>query len=300
MKWQENNNFNTKELMHTKLTIVEQYKKYLNAISKDNGSSIPSLFKKFYDFLGKEHNEGLDFDFYFHILRNSIKCAIKQIENKKVYLKKLSADWDDSSVKQCYKLINLLEQNAKNDDGDSYLVNFNRLSNLLFLETEDPCTMLFMCTCFSRTEEGNTFFNCRSYEVSQLIKASSEEEIEEILEDINQKLEGNKKPSPSLRFSCQMDLPREELFKLFTPTSMEEQEEMYGKLEEMATNGEISYNDYSYVKEILLNKCKHYFETKDFSTHQGNVTEPFTLQVYDGEKMLQELEEEEAEAAITE
>ncbi len=274
--------------MNTKFTIVQQYKKYCNAVLSNDGRGIPSLFKKFDDFLEKEFQDGMDFELWYLMKRRSINFTLHQIFEKQVFLNKLTLDWDTSAVQECYKLIGILKRCDESDDENSWRICFARLAKL-FQDTEDPCTKLYLYNCYYQTIEGKKFFNDGKKKFNSILKAQSEEEIEELLKKPNVE----RKQLASERFACLVDMPKEELFKLFTPTSMEEQEEMYDKLEEMATNGEISYNDYTYVKDILLGKTKQYF-----STHQGNVTEPFKLQVYDGEKMLQELDEEEAEKPI--
>lgn len=275
--------------MNTKLTIVQQYKKYCDAVQSNSGSGIPSLFKKFEDFLEKEFQDGMDYELWYLMKRRSISFTLHQIFDKQVYLNKLSLDWDSSAVQECYKLIGNLKKYDESDDENSWRICFARLVKL-FQDTEDPCTKLYIYTCYYKSIEGKKFFNDGKDKFKKILEAQSEEEIEELLKKPNVE----RKQLASERFACLVDIPKVELFKLFTPKSIEEQDENYEKLEEMATNGEISYNDYSYVKDILLGKPKQFF-----STHQGNVTEPFTLQVYDGEKMLQELDEEEAEAAIT-
>lgn len=285
--------------MKAKTTILQQYRKYLEAIKNCDKAQVATNYAKFIDFIDKECKEE-DYDFWLLIYINCVYMTLKQIRARNVFLKEISEDWNPSYVDKCYKLIGKVCE--KREEGeDDYKVCLGNLF-IFILEQSDPSMQLYMHMLHENSIDGKSFYKKDSFILKKLHKAESDEEIDRILQESKEI-----PPStlhPSARFSCTTPLSKVEvLFKEFNPQTLEEAEECYSKLEDWATEGRICYDDYLYVKDILLSRNPKKYECiaqikleKEQAAKNPKNKKTFPFQVMDGnawEREYDRMEEEE-------
>ena len=168
--------------MITKLTLVQQYSKYLDAISKDNGKQIPTYFKKFTSFLRKNCE---DKELQVLLELDSIGKTLVQVKKKDIRLKELAENWSRTSIEEFYRILKILNQLVRSDEGntDTYRVNFGKLVALLNKQ-KDPCVILYMYLCHSNSIDGERLYTNKDDRemVRRLMGASTEEEIDNLLQ----------------------------------------------------------------------------------------------------------------------
>lgn len=281
--------------MKTKKTILEQYTKYLQLINECKKEELPTNFKKFTDFL-KANTDNKRFQGILYL--DCIHKTLVQVSQREVRLKELSQSWSSTAAKKCWEKVNKLNSIRKEEEdtssvsiSDRYKILLGSLFNFMEEQT-DPCLKLYMYMAHeSKDSDGQKLYGSEMLLVDKLLKADSEEEIEALLQPKTEE-----KKDFQTRFVCKIPINKLELFKLFNPKDLVETEECYLKLEEMVNQNEISYDDYCYVRDILLSPRKSYY------TNGGKWEEPTTKlfsgpQIIDG---IQFLEEEELKEACSE
>ena len=247
--------------MKTKTTILQQYRKYLEAIKDCDKTQLTTNYAKLMDFITKECKEE-DYDFWLILYINCVYMTLKQVRARNIFLKEISEDWNPSNVDRFHKLLDKVCA-LREEGGDDYKICLGNLFKLI-LEQSDPSMQLYMHMRHENSIDGRNFYKKDSMLIKKLHQAVSDEEIDRILQ------ESKETPPPtqhtSTRFSCTTPLSKKDyvevLFKEFNPQTLEEAEECYAKLEDWATEGRICYDDYRYVKEILLSRNPKKYECK--------------------------------------
>ena len=244
--------------MIQRLTITQQYAKYLENIKSCDDAQVISNFNKLESFLANLFNtQAEDEELLTHIKLDSINMTLKEIRKRSIKLKNAASYWDSKEIGRFFNLLdkaNAIYNNLKeHQEGSSeeYIAVEGVLINCIN-EQKDPSVKLYMYLKHEDSAEGRNLYKSSSNTAKQLIAASSEEEIDVILQEVNNPQQT--KPNPSTRFKYASSIPKIKLFELFNPQTLEEAEQCYSKLEDMVDNGEINYEDYQYVKDILLSR----------------------------------------------
>lgn len=270
--------------MISKVKFVQTYTKYCDHIKAAEAESILSSYKAMYDYLEKEC---VDDYLMVNLKLGLIWNTLDQIRKKNIFLKDLSESWDSQVTKQCKNIVgHLWNINAENGMTESEKILFGKFCKLSN-EQEDAALQLYMWMLFSNTKNGRTLLERTNEYCNKLKKAQTNEEITAILTHKDEH-----KNDFKARFVCAIPIPKLRLFKMFNPKTLEEAEEGYAKLEEMADQGEICYDDYIYVRDILLSRCPQRY--KWIADHKNDKpTELFDGQYQDVQKALEECEREE-------
>lgn len=225
-----------------KITFVSQYSKYLKVINEAALTELPTLYSKFVKFLDEECE---DSELAAVLKLDSICKTIKAIKKNNFKLKEASVNWNSKVVGSFYDLEKRLSKQDISDD-EFKLLTFKALSTAA--EQSDTALKLYLYQVhYENSSVGRELFESERSRVNMLFQCKDDLEVDAVLK---KNVDAEEKTNE--RFSCTIPTPKTVLYKLFTPSSLEECEACYSKLEAMADKGEISYDDYSYVKEILL------------------------------------------------
>lgn len=164
--------------------VVEQYKKYLQNIRKEE-TNVAESFGKLVNFLDQQcENEKLS----MAIELDGIHKTLKEIRNRGIKLKE-QGDWSKITVNRCYELIKLMNTNFREGNKQAFSINFYKFWDLA---TKQPTNLrLFMHLMhennkYSRDEEDpsvrENLYKSEKERIKALFNASSNEEIEAILE----------------------------------------------------------------------------------------------------------------------
>ena len=170
--------------MRDKQTILEQYQGYLKAIKKCDKKEIPYNFKKFRDFLDQNTD---DDEFFKVVLINTINNTIRQVEAREVKLKEIAKSWSSRAVKNCWELVNKVNEKWKKEIetydmnvSDELKVKTAQLFRLIEEQT-DPSLQLYMYKCFMDTDNGYELFTSEKTNLKQLLEPTHKEELETVL-----------------------------------------------------------------------------------------------------------------------
>lgn len=171
--------------MITKTRIVLAYSRYLDSIKQCDGGEIPSKFGKLTNWLNSNvcnlEEDDKWFDFYWVVLIDSIGKTIAQLKKKEVRLKEVSESWSSIEVKECYRLVKLINQSI-NNNRDQFSVNWARFCKLTS-DTEDIALRLYMYMTYRDSYAGEGFFSQYYRIIPSLFKAETDEEIDKIIQD---------------------------------------------------------------------------------------------------------------------
>lgn len=171
--------------MKTNKTVVEQYKKYLQNIKLEQTDVVGS-FGKLVNFLDQQcGNNKLS----MVIELDAIHKTLKQIRNRGIKLRD-QGEWSKITVNRCYDLIKLMNTNFREGNKQAFTLNFYKFWELA---SKQPTNLrLFMHLVhennkYNRNEEDpsakENLYKSEKEKVNKLFQASTEEEIESILEE---------------------------------------------------------------------------------------------------------------------
>lgn len=163
--------------MITKKTLVQQYEKYLDAIKQDDGNNLVLNFSKFVDLLSRECN---DSKLRSELELACINNALVQVRERNIMLKNLAWKWNHDAVQECYRLLKLIKSVPYEVNEEQYMVNEAKLFRLIN-EQEDMAMQLYLYFLHWKEPDGKRLYESSRGVVEKLLKARSDEEIDEIL-----------------------------------------------------------------------------------------------------------------------
>lgn len=173
------------------ITVVEQYKKYLEAIKSSNVRQAMDSFNRFDSFLLAQYkNKNLNDDLFSTLRLASMCKAVEHFKKLKLKYKQYSVRWDTEALNKFYDLKSKLTAlKARDDIGDRYAVLFGQLWKLIESQEDIPFK-LYLLTCLYDSPIGFKWLVSADSTANKLLKSSSNEEIERALRPtIDNKLE---------------------------------------------------------------------------------------------------------------
>ena len=171
--------------MRSKLEILRSYKNYLEALNA-RGSDVFKTYEKMYQYIENEAVK-VDDELYVILWASCAENALKVIRRRNLYFKE-GYGWSKRMIDDCMRFIDLLKE-CDGSGSSTWKINTYRLYKL-FKRTTSPNLRLYLISKYGEElEEGNDFLENCDAKVSRLLEASTEEEIEEILNSTTKKVE---------------------------------------------------------------------------------------------------------------
>lgn len=161
-----------------KLEIIKSYSRYLNSLKEEN-SNIIGNFDKMYKYLNSKVSI-IDKDLWQSLTFDCVYKTLTKAKERQVKYKSFDQDWNNYSIERCYQLIDNFQKAERTQDNEMFDINLYRLFKLLTNE-ELPNVVLFMWHTFSKTELGGELLKSEREKTNKLLKAQTEEEIDELL-----------------------------------------------------------------------------------------------------------------------
>lgn len=283
-------------MMKTKLEILGSYKNYLKAINT-KGTDVFMAYEKMYRFIENEVSK-VDEDLWILLWASCAENTLNVVTKKGLTFK--GGGWSQGLVNDCKWLLELLSECSKLGEQGSgkWKINTHRLYHL-FKRATSPNLRLFLISLYRENlEEGYDFLTINSERLEKLLNCSTEEEIDQMLKGTDKKHSEVEIVAPSNAVEI---LPMEvltqvcDLYKHFNPKTLKEAAANIVELESLFNEGKLLRQAYDVVLDYLDCRMTYY-------KNGGKYIEPKTkvfkgVQVIDGEKFIQEDEEEELAAA---
>lgn len=163
--------------MTEKLKIVGAYKRYLESFKTINTESqLFENYKKMYNYAFNT----VEGELSLLLALDCVEMTLKHIREKQLHFKYSGCEWEKSRNDRFFKFKNAVESADKRGDTEAFKVSFYRMFKCI-KEEEAPNMQLYMWSKYRDTTCGFDLLTRGRAIVRELLKASSEEEIDEIL-----------------------------------------------------------------------------------------------------------------------
>lgn len=255
-------------------------------MGKCKNHEVPINFGKFKRFLDKH----VDGDLYSLLNFASIGEALHQVSERQLDLKSLAHEWNPSALKKCFNLLDYLSQIEQDNSKvalpnlDQYKIQTWRFYKLAKTQ-EDPCVELSIWKAYKNNVPSTfTYFEKQG---RLLLQTPNHDGGCDFLKESVQPNSGNDQETLE-----QVN----EFYKRYNPKTLEETAENIVELDSLFKDGKVYKRAYDIILEYL--GCRmHYYKNGGEYKEPSNKPLFEDLQVIDGEKFIQEDEEEELAAA---
>lgn len=164
--------------MITKKTLVQQYGRYLDLIKREEDCS--KLVVYFSNCKKLLYEKCEDSALATTLELDSIYKLLVQVRERNIMLKNLAWKWNHDAVQECYRLLKLIKSVPYEVNEEQYMVNEAKLFRLIN-EQEDMAMQLYLYFLHWKEPDGKRLYESSRGVVEKLLKARSDEEIDEIL-----------------------------------------------------------------------------------------------------------------------
>ena len=161
--------------MATKQKIVEAYKRYLDSLKSDE-SQVFENYKKMYDYCFNK----VEGELSLLLCLDCVEMTLKAIRDRQIHFKSNGLLWDKSRIDRFFKFKDAVESADKRGDNEAFKVCFYRMFKCI-KEEQAPNMQLYMWSKYRDTSCGFELLTRGRATVRELLKASTDEEIDEIL-----------------------------------------------------------------------------------------------------------------------
>ncbi len=161
--------------MTTKLQIVEAYKRYLDSLKNDE-SQVFENYKKMYDYCFNK----VEGELSLLLCLDCVEMTLKAIRERQIRFKSNGLLWDKSRIDRFFKFKDAVESADKRGDDEAFKVCIYRMFKCI-KEEQAPNMQLYMWSKYRDVSCGFELLTRSRATVRELLKASTDEEIDEIL-----------------------------------------------------------------------------------------------------------------------
>lgn len=169
--------------MITKLTITQQYSKYIDTIKSCNNGQLIENYKRFVEWLNKECK---DEELHLLLLTNCVYMTLKEVRDRKIFLRDTAEEWPTIEVQKFHKILDstLSRREMLIKGGDCKQEYTACEGNLIkhIVSQKDPSVQLYMYLKHENSADGRNLYKADAIRVVKLLEAVSEEEIDKILQ----------------------------------------------------------------------------------------------------------------------
>ena len=245
-----------------KLKVISTYARYINNL--DTATDVVECYEKMKQYLNKN---------CFHtvlwrvLLFATINETIKLLKQKNFNFKASSDEWDSDGLSTFFQLLKLTKKYWVTQQEDSFIINQAKLLKLLLENLHSTYTELY-CWGIFKQDLAMKLFVEDSKKAKELLNASTEEEVEVILNEANN---SSTAAQEETRFKDVPNIPPKHLFELFNPKTVDECDADLERLEKMVIDGNINKSQYGVIKDILILPRRHRYSNGEVYTEPKNV-----------------------------
>lgn len=166
--------------MKSKQELIQGLANYKTTLQKPNAPIVEN-FGKMYHYLVHLKKQEIPTELWLVLVLECIREALTTAKRANIRFKDFSRNWSKDTVDKTVKHVSNIKSQLSEGDSNAYKVNMYRLFTLLFEEEGDPSTILYCWSLYDKIEDGNAFIRSGKDKFKQLLAASSDEEIDNIL-----------------------------------------------------------------------------------------------------------------------